>query len=410
MQFSRLALPTIFVFLISCDTRQNRTQALGQAYVGPATLTLRRDLNPKSGVTATVRHGERLEIVEYKRRFSKVRTAGGIQGWTDTRQLLSPEQMAELQRTARESAHCPSQGVATTFEMLNVHTEPNRASPSFLQIAEGAKVDVIGHKLAPRTQAAPLVPVAPPPRPRIARRKSKERNSTRIPPPPMPPAPKLPSNWRELSKTHLPNAEGVTATEPPKPVVPAAPTPMDDWSLIRAANGKVGWVLTRMLNMAIPDEVAQYAEGHRITSYFAMGDVQDEGQLKHNWLWTTIRKGSEPYEFDNFRFFIWSLRHHRYETVYIARDVIGYYPVEVDTSGPNPAFTLILEDENGNRWRKKYVFNGYRVNLVETTPYTPAKDKESLAATALAENKPTQAPAQSWYSNMKQRLSRFFHR
>lgn len=410
MRFSRLALPTIFVFLISCETQQNRPQALGHAYVGPATLTLRQDLNPKSAVTATVRHGEHLDIVDYKRRFSKVRTAGGIQGWTDTRQLLTPEQMAELQRTAQQAGQYPSQGVATMFELLNVHTEPNRASPSFLQIPEGGKVEVIGHRLTPRTQAAPAVPPRPP-RPRLGRRKSKERSgSAKIPPPPMPPAPKLPANWQELSKTHVPDVEGTAAKAPSKPGPPAAPPPMDDWSLIRTTDGKVGWVLTRLLNMAIPEEVAQYAEGHRITSYFAMGDVQDEDQVKHNWLWTTIRKGSQPFEFDSFRFFIWSRRHHRYETAYIERDVVGHYPVEVNPSGPNPTFTLILEDENGNRWRKRYVFNGYRVNLVETTPYSPPINKELARGVAVAENKPAAPAAPSWYLGLKQKFSNLFHR
>lgn len=408
VRFSRLALFIIFVFLISCGTQQNRSPALGQAYVGPATLTLRQELNPKSTITATVRHGERLDIVEYKRRFSKVRTAGGIQGWTDTRQLLSPEQMADLQRTAQEAAKYPSQGVATTFEMLNVHTEPNRASPSFLQIPEGVKVDVVGHKLAPRTQAAPVAP-PPPPRPRVGRRKSKERSaSAKVPPPPMPPAPKLPPNWQELSKTRMPGAAPSSIKET-KPGPPPPPPVMDDWSLIRTSDGKAGWVLTRMLNMAIPDEVAQYAEGHRITSYFAMGDVQDEGNLKHNWLWTTIRRGSEPYEFDNFRFFIWSRRHHRYETVYIARDVVGHYPVEVNTAGPNPTFTLILEDDNGALWRKKYAFNGYRVNLVDTAPYTPPVNKEATAVT-VADNNTGQAVPPSWYSSIKQKLVNLFQR
>lgn len=406
MRFSRIALFTVFVFLISCGPPPNRAPALAQAYVGPATLTLRQDLNPKSPITATVKHGERLDIIEYKRRFSKVRTAGGIQGWTDTRQLLSPEQMADLQRTAQEAARYPSQGVATTFEMLNVHTEPNRASPSFLQIPEGAKVDVVGHKLAPRTQPPPAS-APPPPRTRINRRRSKQRSgSTRIPPPPMPPAPKVPANWLELSKTHLP----ADAEPKPKPGPPAPPPVMEDWSLIRAPDGKAGWVLTRMLNMAIPDEVAQYAEGHRITSYFAMGDVQDEGQLKHNWLWTTIRKGSEPYEFDNFRFFIWSKRHHRYETVYIDRNVVGHYPVQVNASAANPTFTLILEDDNGSLWRKKYVFNGYRVNLVETTAYKPPANGESAHAITVAESKPAEDVRTSLYSRIKQRLTDLFHR
>ena len=66
---------------------------------------------------------------------------------------------------------------------------------------------------------------------------------------------------------------------------------MDDWSLVRTQDGKVGWVLTRALSMAIPDEVAQYAEGHRITSYFALGHIEDGDSVKNNWLWTTITKG-----------------------------------------------------------------------------------------------------------------------
>ena len=107
---------------------------------------------------------------------------------------------------------------------------------------------------------------------------------------------------------------------------------MDDWNLVRTQDGKVGWVLTRPLNMAIPDEVAQYAEGHRITSYFALGQVRDRRRGEKQWLWTTIAKGGEPYEFDSFRVFVWSLKHHRYETAYIERNIVGHYPVQVSTS------------------------------------------------------------------------------
>ncbi|MDQ2946395.1 MAG: hypothetical protein M3Y27_10710 [Acidobacteriota bacterium] len=405
MRFSRPALFISIIFLISCGAQQNRTPAVGQAYVGPTTLLLHQDLNPKSPGTATVRHGERLDIVEYKRRFVKVRTAGGIEGWTDTRQLLSPEQMSDLQRVAQQTARFPSQGTATTSELVNVHTEPSRTSPGFLQIPEGGKVEVIGHKVTPRTQLAAAIP-PPPPKPRNSRRKSKERSSsTKIPPPPMPPAPRLPAHWQDLSKTRLPDL----ARDGASSKTAAPPVPTEDWNLVRSADGKVGWVLSRMLNMAIPDEVAQYAEGRRITSYFAMGNVQDESQVKHNWLWTTVRKPSMPYEFDNFRFFIWSRRHHRYETVYIERDVIGHFPVEVDASGPNPTFTMILEDDSGNFWRKKYVFNGYRVNRVDTSPFA-APQKEAVSPPALAVNKNAGSPSQSWYSSMKQKVVNLFHR
>jgi hypothetical protein len=55
--------------------------------------------------------------------------------------------------------------------------------------------------------------------------------------------------------------------------------------------------------------------------------------VKNNWLWTTITKGGQPYEFDSFRVFVWSLKHHRYETAYIERNVVGHYPVQVINAG-----------------------------------------------------------------------------
>jgi hypothetical protein len=162
------------------------------------------------------------------------------------------------------------------------------------------------------------------------------------------------------------------------------PVPIDDWSFVRTKDGKAGWVLSRMLTMAIPDEVAQYAEGHRITSYFPLADVQDEGQTRHYWLWTTLSENGVPYEFDGFRVFVWSLKRHRYETAYIERKVTGYYPVTATKStkptGEGATFTLIV-DEDGQPVRKTYVFNGYRVSLLKKEPYQlPANGTETADA------------------------------
>ncbi len=369
---------------------------------------LRQELTPKSAVSATVKHGEKLDILEYKRRFVKVRTAQGAEGWTDNRQLLTPEQMAGLRRMAESASKYPSQGAATVFEPLNMHTEPNRVSPSFWQIPNDAKVDVIGHKLAPRTQAPQNAAVTPAPQPRTPRRKSKDRSSqSKIAPPPPPPAPKPPDNWLELSAPKEEATEDVKQALPKAEPKPAAPVPMDDWSLVRTKDGKVGWVLLRALNMAIPDEVAQYAEGHRITSYFALGQSHDGDSVKNDWLWTTITKGVEPYEFDSFRVFVWSRKHHRYETAYIERKVVGHFPVQVDTSGPVPSFSLILEADDGSLFRKTYTFEGYRVRMVRKEPYEASRPDESPRQTAVTP--PLQAPkASSWFGRMKDRMRRLF--
>jgi hypothetical protein len=388
--------------LVSCSDKPRPVASLGEAYVGPSTLNLRTELALKSAISATVKHGDKLAIVEYRHRLVKVRTERGAEGWTDLRQLLSPEQMSALRDMAQSASRDQSQGQATVFESLNMHTEPSRTSPSFGQVPENGKVDVIGHKLTPRVQkdeAVMQAPVKPPP----IRKKPKASTATaaRIKPPPRPPAPPPPSNWQALS---APKPDPT-----PAPVVPAAPppeVPMDDWNLIRTSDGKVGWVLTRPLSMAIPDEVAQYAEGHRITSYFPLGQVRDGDSVKNNWLWTTITKGGQPYEYDSFRVFVWSLKHHRYETAYIERNVVGHYPVRVTNAGADPSFSVVIEGVDGHLYRKTYSFDSYRIHMVNRELFDPAAKSD---ATKLASNASASGQAEvksSWYANLKDRFHR----
>jgi hypothetical protein len=377
---------------------------------------LRQEVSLKAPVSATVRHGEPLDILEFKRRFIKVRTAGGITGWTDARQLLTPEQMSDLQRVTDRAGSFPSQGTAVTFEAINVHVEPNRNSPSFVQVPENGKVEIIGHKLLVRNDAPPTIPM-PPPRPKAPRgNKKKDKNASRVPPPPMPEAPKPPSNWLELSQTEaaLPAPRPDLKPAAPKNTTPPAPPRLDDWSLIRTLDGKVGWVLSRMVNMALPDDMLRYAEGHRITSYFVMADVHDDelNQTKHHWLWTTVGKGAHEYEFDSYRFFIWSRHRHRYETAFIQKNVVGHYPIRVSTGNGPPSFTVIVDDDDGKPVTKTYAFNGSRVVLTDTAPYQPpafTQPQSSRPNLALAQTQLDQKP-QGWYDNMKSRVSKMFHR
>ena len=398
----------LFSFLVACSTQPSKPPSIGEAYVGPTTLNIRQDIEPKSAVSATVKHGEKLEVLEYKRRFVRVRTAQGAEGWTDTRQLLTPDQMAKLRRMAEDAAKYPTQGAATVYEPLNMHTEPNRSSPSFWQVAENVKFDVIGHKLVPRNAPAPAA--APPPAPSVKprRKKGKEKQAlAKIPPPPTPPGPKLPENWVSLSVPTHQQLEPAQLAEPQPEAKTSGPTPMDDWSLIRTKDNHVGWVLTRMLNMAIPDEVAQYAEGHRITSYFPLGEERDSDAIKPNWLWTTIVKGLEPYEFDSFRVFVWSRKHHRYETAYIERNVVGHFPILVNTSGSVPSFSLILESEDGKLVRKTYMFEGYRVRMVNKEQYETPVEAQLQHQSASA---PVQTqPKRPWYARMKDGFKHLLH-
>jgi hypothetical protein len=394
----------VVCFLLSCSSRAPQQPPTGIAYAGPTTLNLRKDLGSKSPVVGSTKHGEKLDVLETRRRFVRVRTPEGVEGWTDSNQLLTPQHMDDLRRLAEHAAKLPSQGAATAYDTLNMHAEPSRQSPSFFQIPESGSVEVIAHRVSPRfapaaQNAAPPVRRASP----AAKKKGKESKKSG-PTPPMPTGPPVPLNWAELSRPRASDLPGYQAPE-------VKPVPLDDWNLVRTKDGKVGWVLARMVVMSIPDEVAQYAEGHRITGYLPLGDVRDKekGVTQHNWLWTTAKSGQVPYEFDSFRVFVWSTKRHRYETAYIERNVTGYYPIETQplAGEDEKSFSLVLKDKDGKLYKRTYAFSGYRVRMVSKAPYeTPAPLPEVRASRSF-DPLPVAAPvATGWrekFSDLKKR-------
>ena len=387
-----ILLAIVLAGCASKDKPRRKDPVIGQAFAGPITLVIRQEVNPRSKPAATVKHGDKLDILQVRRRFVRVRTEGGQEGWTDSRQLLSVEQMEALQDLSKDAAKLPSQGEATVYEALNIHTEPNRLSTSFYQLTEGKRVDLVGHRVMERATAVPKTTLqvnrpAPP-----ARRK--KRDDRAIPPPPRPDPPALPKDWQELSKSTL----------PPRPELEKPRVPLEDWALVRTKDGKAGWVLMRNLVMAIPDEVAQYSEGARITSYFALAPVQDGDQTKHHWLWTTTRATAQPYEFDSFRVFIYMLRRHRYETAYIERGVEGHYPVEV-TTGASPKFSLILRGKDGQLYKKTWQLDGYNVRKVGEQVYqpgkTPGRSAPGVPGSEGPDEEPDDEPKPSWLDRLK---------
>jgi hypothetical protein len=350
--------------------------------VGPSTLNIRKDIPIQSAVAATVKHGERLQILQRHRTFFRVRTAHGAEGWADERQLLAASDMQNLKHLAQAAAKLPSQGAATPrYGDLRVYTLPSRDSPTFVTVKEKDKVDVLAHLVTPRTHVPRAPILQPTPKKVLPKKKGK---APAIPPVPMPKPPAPPSDWQDLSKTESEEVE-----EP----ADAPPTPTDDWSLVRAADGEAGWTLTRWLNMAIPDEVAQYAEGRRIVSYFSLGGVRDGDQTKNIWLWTTIGGGSHDFDFDNFRVFIWSLRRHRYETSYIERNLTGFAPVILKTvtfaGAQYPGFSVCIQKKDGARYRREYALLSNVIRFAGEGPCeTQAQAQDLVAATVTAAAKP----------------------
>jgi Bacterial SH3 domain len=400
---------TLVLVLTGCGTQSS--SAIGEAYIAPASINLRREITKKNSTVAVLKHGDRVSILDVRRRFVKVRTTKGIEGWIDSTQLLSSEQMNQIRRDSQQALALPSEGAATAFEALNVHIEPNRQSPALAKIPEAGSVAVLGHRLRPKTSGPAPAPALifdkPQPSTRRQRRERQLKSIYHLPPKPDPPKP--PANWQELSAERIDGSSSVAemkATrekekvankleDPPKPVI------LEDWSLVRTKDNQTGWVLTRNLIMSIPDEVAQYAEGKHITSYFDLGAVHDEVKgVKHNWLWTTS-SALLPYDFDAWRVFLWNRRRHRYETSYRQHDVEGYFPVHVDPPDSNTSernFQLITKDGDGKLWRRRYVFDGVRVRLTRKDEYHSGAPQTGNSVRSLNINQlHAKMPEQGWF-------------
>lgn len=374
-----------FLTLAGCSTAPDRDPVLGEAYIGPSTLQIREELTARAELVATAKHGEKVDLIGRRRRFYKVRVAAGGEGWVDGRQLLSRADMDYLSRIAERARQAPSQGRASVFEALNVHTVPNRQAPSFFQITHDGQVDVIAHELAPRIPFDPpdfiqLSPVA-----QIVRKAKKKKAAPAVEPPPLPKPPAVPSNWLELSR----NPQGIIPTkkEPVDTPTPPNAIPLDPWTLVRAKDGRAGWVLTRMLLMAIPDEIAQHAERAHISAYFSLGQTLDKGEAKPVWLWATLVKPGSGHDFDSMRIFVWSTRRHRYETSYIERNLKGWLPIQVKKEG---GFSVVVEEKDGRVLERTYGLTNYRAKVVSRQP---AQWPAAWAPASKAPARGTKAPA-----------------
>jgi hypothetical protein len=117
-----------------------------------------------------------------------------------------------------------------------------------------------------------------------------------------------------------------------------------------------------MIDLDVPLDVAQYAEGQRIVAFFVLNEVQDGDKKVPQYLTVlTEPKDGLPFDFNQIRVFTWNVRRHRYETAYRER-MEGILPVAVakedfDKEGTLPVFTMHVQDDNGNVGERKYKLN-----------------------------------------------------
>jgi len=292
---------------------RGRHHVLEVAYVSAPQASLRDQVSAVYNRVGTVKNGERVEIVDREKRFARVRTASGIEGWVEQRYLIDQKTFDGLLKLTQDNLNDPVQAPGILRNDTNLHITPGRESDHLYQLASGAKVALLKRATAEKQIGA--LPVA---KPVSAKPGSKQTSG---------------------------------------PV-------LEDWWLVKDDQNRVGWVLARMVDVDVPLDVAQYAEGQRFVAFFVLNDVQDGDKKVPQYLCllTEPRDGS-PHDYDQVRVFTWNVRKHRYETAYREHGLNGVLPVTVtqesfDKEGMLPVFVLReKDDEAGTVSEKKYKLN-----------------------------------------------------
>lgn len=303
----KILLSAFFAALLLTACGRHRQRVLEVDYVSATQVTLRDQLAQVYNKVATAKNGDRVEVLDRERRFARVRTASGAEGWVEQRYLVNQQVYDAFQKLTQEEKDAPVEGTATTRNDTNLHADPGRDTDHLYQLSQGSKVSIL-------------------------KRATAEKN--------LPGAPRPASSSAKES----------------------AP-PMEDWWLVRDPQGHVGWVLGRLIDLDVPIEVAQYAEGQRIVAYFVLNEVNDGDKKVAQYLTlVTEPKDGLPFDYNQARVFTWNVRRHRYETAYRERNLNGFLPVTVShevfgKEGDLPTFTLRVKDADGNVLERKYKMN-----------------------------------------------------
>lgn len=304
------------------------------AYVSAPQAFLRDQVAAVFNKTGTVKNGEVVQILGRDRRFAHVRTSAGVEGWMEQRYLVTQETHDAFQKLAADVRNDPVQATALAHNQTNIHLQPDRDSDHLYQVEQGAKLSLMK---------------------RASSEKPLSGGQTKV------------------------GAAGKAGSSPP------ATLPMEDWWLIRDEPGHVGWVLGRMLDVDIPLEIAQYAEGQRTVASFVLDQVADGDKKVPQYLvLLTENKDGMPFDFNALRVFTWNVRRHRYETAYRERSLNGVLPVTLshetfEKEGDLPVFVVRVKDDAGQVVERKYKLNTPIVRRVlaageqkEAVSHTPA--------------------------------------
>lgn len=298
------ALLLFLTVLLASGCKHLKKDKREMVYVVARQMYLHDRVAAVSNRVGEVVNGQPLEVLEHGRRFLRVKTEKNEIGWLEERAVIDAEEYKAFQDLAEQHKKDTVVATGSLRDDAFLHVSPGRNTDRFYLLPENDKVQLLIRASVPRGGPSPTA---------IPARKVS------------------PSSSAASGKSRVQADETKSAEE--RPAQPEIP--MEDWWLIRDTQGRVGWLTGGRVDVDVPDEVGQYAEGQRIVGAYVLMKVTDlqanvpDHQVAEYVTAMSPPKSGLPFDFDQIRVFTWSVKRHRYETAFRIRPIQGYLPVRV---------------------------------------------------------------------------------
>src|SRR5205823_7393558 len=134
-------------------------------WVSAPQVSLRDRVATLYSKTGIVRNAERVEVLEKQKRFARVRSTEGEEGWIELRYLVDEGVFNGFQSLVKQASPLPIVGFATTRSTLNIHLAPARDTEVLYQLREGEKIEIlkraVGEKPEPGAKRPDELPAKP---------------------------------------------------------------------------------------------------------------------------------------------------------------------------------------------------------------------------------------------------------
>ncbi|HEX4286379.1 MAG TPA: SH3 domain-containing protein [Terracidiphilus sp.] len=306
-------------------------------YVWTRQMYLRDRVAAVSNRVAEVTNAEPLEVLEHGRRFYRVKTPKNEMGWIPERAVIDSKTYDAFTQLANQHKTDSIIATGTLRDDIYLHVSPGRDTDRFYLLAGNAKVQMLVRaSIAKNATSATAASHPAATKPGVAAK---------------PATPAKPPTAKDATASAASEQKAVDdelkATEPPPS--PEAPA-LEDWWVIRDGQGRTGWILGSRVDVDVPDDVAQYAEGQRIIGAYVLAKVHDDEANTPNHevaeyvTALSPAKSGLPFDFDQIRVFTWSVKRHRYETGFRIHPIQGFLPLRIgsttDAKGTDPTFSF----------------------------------------------------------------------